>query len=275
MRAEVFPRGTGAELWEVWKPPDREHDYVVFGDVALGILCDPDDERSDPDWSVGVVLDRVTLDIVAGLRTRMDLGDFGEELIKAAIWYNNAPVTPEMWPGPGIASLERMRTKRYPYRQEYEPGKFREGWRTYGNIYRREKPADRVQVAPMEVLGWRTDKATRPIMIRDVKGMVHRDPLRGWEDCLKLYWAEAVCELRTFEIAKSGKAEAKTGTHDDIVMAIAGAIQLHRRCARQLPPTPKEGDQPDWMVDGKHIGAFQKGMFFPSYKRKERSMQTT
>lgn len=236
MEAKPFDPGLGLETWMVWKTPHPEHDYVVFSDVALGILCDPDNPRSDPDWSVSGVLDRVSLEIVAAMRNRMDPGFLGQEMIKVALWYNNAWVAPEV-PGPGYATLQAIRTHEYTHRGLVD-GVEREVKSTYGRIYRREKPADKLEVSEMEVLGWRTDLGTRPIMMRDIKAIVHRDPLHGWRDRLRLYWDLAVAEMRTFEVSKSGKPEARVGTHDDIVLFLAGVWQLHLRCPRGLAPKP-------------------------------------
>ena len=47
---------------------------------------------------------------------------------------------------------------------------------------------------------------------------------------MHIYDIRVIDELRTFSYNAQGKPEAVQGEHDDCVMALAGAVQLHRRC---------------------------------------------
>ena len=253
MQAARFDEGMGATLWQVWRPPVRGHDYVLFADVALGMVCDPRDPRSDRDSHAAGVLDRVTMEVVAGLRNRMDLGDLGEELDKCALWYWGAWAAPEAWPGPGIATLERMRTHKYAYRQKQADGTTREAWAMgYPNIYRRERPADALEPAEMQVLGWSTDAKTRPIMMADIKSAFSPNPVHEYDGKIRLYWREAVCEMRSFVLSDTGKPQAQVGTHDDIVMMLAGLVQLHNRCPRQL--AVEKDITPRRLAEARYVG---------------------
>jgi|GEM_PF-1317646 hypothetical protein len=72
-------------------------------------------------------------------------------------------------------------------------------------------------------LGWDTNSATRPQMLGNLKEAV--------DQCLlTLYHPETVKELFSFVVVKtaaSWKAQAENGAHDDLVMSLAGAWQLH------------------------------------------------
>ena len=47
---------------------------------------------------------------------------------------------------------------------------------------------------------------------------------------LRIYDKRVIDELRDFVWDAHGKPCAETGRHDDCVMALGGAIQLHQRC---------------------------------------------
>lgn len=83
-----------------------------------------------------------------------------------------------------------------------------------------------------EKIGWVTNTATRPLMLQDLKNAIdHR--------LLGLYDEETIRELYSFIISKTGKPEAESGSHDDLVMSLAGAWQLYQQCE---PPLPSSGN---------------------------------
>lgn len=70
-------------------------------------------------------------------------------------------------------------------------------------------------------LGWDTNSATRPKMLRDLKDGIE-------SELLHLYHRQTVDEMFSFIISKTGKPEAETNAHDDLVMSLAGAWQLYQ-----------------------------------------------
>lgn len=70
-------------------------------------------------------------------------------------------------------------------------------------------------------LGWDTNLATRPNMLKDLK-----DAIDG--RLLHLYHRQTVNELFSFIVKPNGRFEAEVNAHDDLVMALAGAWQLYQ-----------------------------------------------
>lgn len=68
-------------------------------------------------------------------------------------------------------------------------------------------------------IGWDTNSATRPKMLRELKNGVE-------SELLHIYHRKTLDELFSFIISPTGKPEAEQGAHDDLVMALAGAWQL-------------------------------------------------
>lgn len=79
---------------------------------------------------------------------------------------------------------------------------------------------------PTDKPGWDTTggqfgTGTRPKMLGDW--------LKAYESrAIRIYDEETQAQHQTFIVNKNGKPEAATGTHDDAVMACAGAYQLFR-----------------------------------------------
>jgi len=72
-------------------------------------------------------------------------------------------------------------------------------------------------------LGWDTNTATRPQMLGGLKEAIDAG-------LLTIYHQETVKELYSFVVVKttsSWKAQAESGSHDDLVMALAGVWQLY------------------------------------------------
>lgn len=79
-------------------------------------------------------------------------------------------------------------------------------------------------------LGWDTNTATRPKMTQELK-----DAVDG--RLLHLYHRVTVDQLFSFIVNPNGKPEAEKGTHDDLVMALAGAWQLYQT---EKPPSHED-----------------------------------
>lgn len=72
-----------------------------------------------------------------------------------------------------------------------------------------------------ERIGWSTNTATRPKMCSDLKDAIDHK-------VLKIYDKQTVEELFSFIVNKQGKMVAEQNSHDDLLMALAGAWQLYQ-----------------------------------------------
>lgn len=79
-------------------------------------------------------------------------------------------------------------------------------------------------------LGWDTTSATRPTMLQDLKDAIDHKSLI-------LYDKPTITELYSFILARTTstiKAQAEKGSHDDLVMSLAGAWQLYQACNPEI-----------------------------------------
>lgn len=191
---------------EVWAYPKRNGTYSVGGDVAEGL------EKGD--YSVGEVLNRDTGQQVAEWHGHIDPDLFGEELVKLAIYFNRAWLAVEV-NNHGISTNKAI---------------VRTG---YNRIYRRHAAPDKMEIETTDRVGWRTDQATRPIMLDDLaRGIREGSVLISGKGLLE--------ECSTFVINAKGKPAAQEGCHDDRVMAMAIAVQAHQLCPMSRPVSKEE-----------------------------------
>lgn len=74
-----------------------------------------------------------------------------------------------------------------------------------------------------KTLGYVTSGATRPILVSDLKDAIDKR-------VFSIYDKPTVKELLTF-IEKSGKPQAESGAHDDLVLSLAIAWQMYQICS--------------------------------------------
>ena len=204
--AEVKYRNVNrsANCWSIWRWPDKNHEYIEFGDVAEGIPSDSTDEKSDLDRSVAGILDRNRFDLPAVYYGRPDTIEYGDQMLMAAKYFNYAWASPEM-NSIGQSVLDTFKRDGYQY------------------IYQRENKEETVQREDTKLLGYKTTTATRKPMIADLQVVIK-------EGALVVYDIRVIDELRVFIWNSQGKPCAKRGEHDDSVIMVAGCIQLHQRC---------------------------------------------
>lgn len=193
-----------ANCWSIWKHPEVNHSYCVFGDVAEGELTDRSDKKSKPDRSIAIALDRNTMEFVAVYYGRPDTIEFGDQMLMGAKYYNLAWASPEM-NSIGQSVLDTFKRDGYPY------------------IYQREHHEDQIVRKDSMLLGWKTTVKTRKPMIADFVHVIH-------EGELIIYDIRILDEMRVFIENPVGKPEAEVGEFDDCVITAAGVLQLHLRC---------------------------------------------
>ena len=86
----------------------------------------------------------------------------------------------------------------------------------YGNLYRRTK-YDRITKRWTENIGFSTNKATRSVLLSKLQEYVAKGWMPVIDETLK-------SEINCFVFNKSGKPQAETGKHDDMIMATALAL---------------------------------------------------
>lgn len=89
-------------------------------------------------------------------------------------------------------------------------------------------------------LGWTTNSATRPAMLSMLKEAIDMR-------LLKIYDRPTINEMFSFIVAQtssSWKAQAESGAHDDLIMALAGVWQLYQteEPAPRLTPADYQPD---------------------------------
>jgi hypothetical protein len=183
----------------VWEKPEHGHKYVIGGDVAEGIEVTGDGGK-EGDYSVATVIDRATKQTVARYRAHIDPDNFGNFLCLLGWWYNNATIAVEV-NNQGIATVQRLRD------------------RLYRNLYMRESGFDELFEEPTAKMGWRTDKASKYIMISDLAKAIRDGDFVDFD-------VQFIRECVTYVRDENGRTNAQEGMHDDCVMSTAIALQL-------------------------------------------------
>jgi hypothetical protein len=215
-KVEAVPYDGSGIPWTIWHMPKEGCDYTIGGDVAEGLPSNPQDPRSDPDRSVGAVLNRRAMRTDAEMIGRPDADIFGMELVKAATFFNKGWMTPEV-NNNGWATLAVCKG--------------------YENLYQREGSEESINERTLRKYGWKTGggkSGTRNQMIDDWIALVRPDDVLGFQDCPEILSPTLAREEATFITTKNGKREHAPGCHDDCLFAWMIANQLHQQCPRQI-----------------------------------------
>jgi hypothetical protein len=150
---------------------------------------------SEGNYSSIDVIDTYDREQVAHFRTHIPPDELGEAASSIGYYYNTALVVPEVNNHGGMVVM-KLKDLKYP------------------RIYMRER-YDRTTQKESDVLGWRTDFQTKPLMIAYLN-----ESLRNFE--IKINCAESIDEMETFIQTKDGKLQAETGKDmfDDRVISL-------------------------------------------------------
>lgn len=171
---------------KIYKEPVKDRLYIIGADPAEGV---------GKDSSAAVVLDSVTLDLVAVYKGFLKPADFASKLVEIADLYKS----PNRYPP--LVAVER---NNHGHAVLLELDHL-----SYPNIYcseRDQKP------------GWKTDGISRPLMLDRLIEAIE-------SDYLLIYDKDILSECLTL-INNNGKIEAATGKHDDLIIACAIALQI-------------------------------------------------
>jgi hypothetical protein len=178
----------------VYEMPDKQSRYVIGADVAEGI-AGGDDQAIQvlklPDLLQVAVFDDPTT----------DANELADVLFHLGRIFNYAPINIEI-NGPGLATVNRLsKVLYYP-----------------GYLYQRETWDD-VEKKYTKKLGWHTNRASKHILVTDLRQAVNEDAIK-FRDILTL-------EQMTYYVKhKDGKLGAVPGEKDDLVMSLALALQM-------------------------------------------------
>jgi len=184
----VDRQGLDKNVW-IWKYPLTEHDYVMSADVSRG---------DSKDYSTFHIIDNTTSEVVAEYKGKIRPDTFAELINEFGLKYNKALVCPEN-NSYGFATILKLQELKYP--------------RLY---YRKRKNTyigDYIPPSTAETAGFNTNGKTRGTILSKLEEVIRNKQIivkssRFYE------------ELKTFSW-KTGRAEAKRGFNDDLVMSMA------------------------------------------------------
>lgn len=192
----------GVEGLTVWALPRPGVPYVVYTDPAEG---------KGRDYTATVAVEARTLVHVATLRDNTrEASQHAAIAVGLARLYNGA-----------FAGWESNKGEQVSYVY---------GAEGYSRLYWHQAEATlQMRMAGRDGarhLGFPVTAATRPGLIEDLAVAVETYALTSWDENL---WKEAA----SFILTANGRAQAAAGSHDDLVMAMAGAVRIARQPGAQ------------------------------------------
>ena len=199
MRNTVAPPidrgGDDRNVW-IWKYPLTEHDYIMSADVSRG---------DAKDYSTFHIIDCNTGEVVCEYKGKIRPDNFGELLSEYGLKYNKALLCPEN-NSYGYATILKLLDLRYPriYYKRSNKGAY------IGNY---------VPPATADQAGYNTNGKTRGTVLAKLEEMIRNKQVIS-------YSSRFYEELKVFTW-QSGKAQAKRGFNDDLVMSLAIGTWLY------------------------------------------------
>jgi len=181
--------GDDKNVW-VWKYPLSEHDYIMSADVSRG---------DSKDYSTFHIIDCNTGEIVCEYKGKIRPDNFGLLLNEFGLKYNKALLCPEN-NSYGFATILKLIELRYP-RIYYK----RNNKAAYIGNYIPPTTADQA--------GFNTNGKTRGTILAKLEEVIRNKQIIS-------YSSRFYEELKVFTW-QSGKAQAKRGFNDDLVMSLA------------------------------------------------------
>jgi hypothetical protein len=195
---------TPLKIWELpIKADPNKHtpaaSYVIGVDVSEGKLNKEAAEKKN-DYSVIDVTRQDTLQTVARWRGHIDPDLLGEVVYALGTFYNNALVGVEV-NNHGLTTVQSLRNK------------------FYRNLYMRETSEEHQFQERTAVMGWRTDRKTKPIIINNLQTAIREGDIVDLDITF-------IRECMTYVRDDQGHTDAQEGMYDDTVMAKAIALQM-------------------------------------------------
>lgn len=191
--------------WKIQEQPLYTHEnrYVTGSDPAEGRdAIKKEGTKSDPDFSVCTVYDRVDNKVTARFKARVDTDVFEDEICKASVWYKSCLEVVELNNHAGGAIIKGLKDK------------------VFINLYRKET-VGKVEDQETVEYGYRTAYGaggTREMLLSDLRKAIKDGK---WKDNDEDFWNEAL----VFVIGKDGKAQAMQSKHDDTIISSGLCLQ--------------------------------------------------
>jgi hypothetical protein len=226
-KIRLRPAKTGP--WAVWELPVKtsnsvghtgctcpqrgrphEHRYVVTVDTSSG---------GSTDYSAVQVIDLEEFAQVAEFQGKLDPDLLAVEAYRIGRIYNDALIVPETTGGWGFTIVKELQD-RLRYRRVY----------TRSVLDRRTRKLT-------DKLGWDTNRNTRPLMLDTLERVLRERQFR-------LRSERTLLELYNFIRDDDGKPAARSGTNDDLVIALAIGVLMCEQMPRQLRKVVEKPHQP-------------------------------
>lgn len=179
------------EGWTIYHEPLANRMYVMGVDTSEGV--------TGGDYSVAVIMDRITGEEVAFYRELIAPDKLGDVLDKMGRKYNNAFMVVEA-NNHGLTVLTILKQKLYP------------------SIYFRPTKFDALASSWSDKMGWKTTVMTRPLLIDDLNQVMR-------EAHITIHSKEILDEMTVFIYDKGNAMVPQQGFHDDCIFAIGVAFQ--------------------------------------------------
>ena len=202
---------------EIYEAPIPGVSYVIGADGAQGI--------KDGDESTAYVLKLPQMEEVACFSDVIKPSEFAGVLNYLGLLYNKALIGLEINDPGGFAANEKLMD-----------------FYSYPNLYYRANPYESSSTDML--YGWKTDKNTRPIMIRDFD-----DDIQNGRIYIKS--KKVLTQMKTFVKLKDGKIGASAGKHDDLIMAamIARQMVTQVHISKPIIPNRPPRGSVDWHIE--------------------------
>jgi hypothetical protein len=195
---------TPLKVWELpLKADSTKHTpaakYIIGVDVSEGKL-NVEDPKKQNDFSVVDIMRQDTLKTVARWRGHIDPDLLGAVVYALGTFYNNALVGVEV-NNHGLTTVQSLRNK------------------FYRNLYMRETSEEQQFQERTAVMGWQTNRKTKPIIINNLVTAIRDGDIIDLDIVF-------IRECMTYVRDDQGHTNAQEGMFDDTVMAKAVALQL-------------------------------------------------
>jgi hypothetical protein len=207
----------------VWSHPAPNRRYLITADVGKGANSEDaaTAEARGDNPSAALVFDAFKREVVARWYGQVDPTEFGRILFGLGVYFNNALLAPEVWPGPGIATGAKL----------VEMG--------YENLYRRTVWDGQGRETRQDV-GWTTNEASRQEAIAALQFCIQHTKITLRDQVVLDEMYSFIRKPRNS--GRTVRMEARSGCFDDLV--ICAAIGAH--IIENEPSVVKaEGGQPD------------------------------
>ena len=195
---------TPLKLWELPIKADPEKftpdmKYAIGVDVSEGKL-NIDSVQKTNDYSVIDVMRQDNLKTVARWRGHIDPDLLGAVVYAIGTFYNTALVGVEV-NNHGLTTIQHLRNH------------------FYRNLYMRETSEENQFQERTAIMGWRTDRKTKPIIINNLATAIRESDIIDLDIVF-------IRECMTYVRDDQGHTNAQEGMYDDTVMAKAIALQM-------------------------------------------------